>query len=207
MSYEVLAPGPTDDTGDPRTLYQAYKEECAPLFTDANNVAEMKELYAKKLFEVTDKETLEKILHDLQTCRTTRLLFYQSSRIPIDANHQHLLDVLLDLWRYGNAVKKSMSCPLSCLFVEKAVSTFGVEHATVIRQVAVLVHAHHDDLCAQYGVDPNTRDDEELRFVAESLVIGFLSLRGSDGDERPVTRAKFSALAKEFEREHGRVRD
>ena len=189
----MFATGPTDDAEDPRTLYDEYKRKCAPLFLRANNVAEMKKLTFEKINDTIDDETLDEILKDVQDCLTGRLVYHQA-REEIDANHQHLLDVLGVLWRYGNAVKKSRSCPLTCLFVKKAVKKFGVEHATVIRQVAVLVYSYHDSLCAQYGTNPDTQDDRELTYVADSLVAGFASLRGSDGDERPVTVAKFSTL-------------
>lgn len=197
--YQEFASGPIDDARDLQQLYETYKTRCSPLFLGAENVKEMENLTFEKIQNATDEETLDDILNDVQNCLVRRLEHHQSygeahGEDKIDENHLHVITVLQKLWRWGNARKRSMSHPMIGFFIENAVRTFGVEHAEAIRRVAVIISERHDAVCAQYGVDPNTRDDEELNYVAESLVSGFLSLEGSDGDQGPVTLSKYREL-------------
>lgn len=191
MSYEVFASEGTDrDEEDLQTLYASYKRTCEPLFLSADNVATMSRLTSAKLMDANDEETLDAILRDIQECRTARLLYHQARGGRVDASHEHLLNVLHKFWRYGNAKKKSMSKPMVRLFIERAMVQFGSQLEKRIRHVAILVSEAHDDVCTMYGVDPRTTDDRELQYVAESLVIAFLSVDTSEGRD-PVTPSKF----------------
>lgn len=202
MSFIVLnAPDddePTYRTDDLQKLYDKYKESCEPVFRGVNNVREMEEQTFERMLDALNEEVLDQILEEVQDCLVRRhehrYVYDKVRGDDLNESHLHVLKVLEKLWRVGTALKKSMRRPMILHFIERSVQTFGPEHKRMIRRVSIIVHEHHDDLCTQFGVNPETEDMEELKFVAECLVSGFDSFNETGEDPRPITPQKFYKL-------------